>query len=150
MLPGVAFRETMSGSYWRLAAPTEVRALSVSLEAGASDLAQLVRDRSFRLRGTIDVEGLATGRSLEGTLAFRFVQQGRLHYRMAFTGDDGARYELAGQKEWSALAPLDSLSVLSASLHDASGAEIAHASLRFVPRSGLWAVVKSLRIGSNG
>jgi hypothetical protein len=150
VLPGVAFRETMSGSYWRLDAPTQVRTLSLSLEARAPDLALLLRERAFRLRGIIDAEALATGRPVEGSLAFRFVQQGRLHYRVAFTGDDGDRYELGGQKEWSPLAPVESLSILAASLYGATGAEFAHVSLRFAARSGIWAVVKSVRLASLG
>jgi hypothetical protein len=153
VLPGLGFRETLAGSYWRLDAPRDVRPIAVALEAHAPDMAMLVRDRAFRLEGTLDARDLASAQPARGTLAFRFVQQGRLHYRLAFTGDDGCRYELGGQKEWSALAPLESLSVLAASIYDSSGIELAHATLRFdapAPRAGVWSIVKSLRIGSHG
>jgi hypothetical protein len=150
VVPGLAFRETSSGTYWRLDAPTEVLGMALTVRAHAHDLTELVRDRAFSLSGTIDVERLATQRPIEGTLAFRFVQHGRLHYRIAFEGDDGRRYELGGQKEWSPLAPVESLTVLVASLYDASGAEIAHATLRFDARTEGWKMLKSIRLSSTG
>jgi hypothetical protein len=146
VFPGLAFRETMSGGYWRLEAPTEVLAIAVTLEARAPDLTELVRERTFVVKGTIDAERLAARRPLEGTIAFRFVQHGRVHYRLAFQGDDGLRYGLGGQKEWSPLAPLDSLGVLASSLYDANDGEIARATLRFAEPAGVWNLVKSLRV----
>jgi hypothetical protein len=150
VLPGLAFRETLRGDYWRLDAPTEVFAIAMTFDARAPDLTDLVRERSFSISGTIDAERLATGRTIEGTLAMRFVQHGRLYYRTSFEGDDGHRYELGGQTEWSPLAPIASLTVLTASLYDASRAEVAHATLRFDARTEGWAMIKSLRLSSFG
>jgi hypothetical protein len=145
MVPGLAFREKMQGSYWRLDAPTEVLPLAVTLDARA-DVTSLLRDRELSVAGTIDAERLATGRSLEGTLAFRFARDGRFHYRLRFQGDDGAAYEIGGQKEWSPLAPVASLSMLAASLYDGAGAEIGQATLRFSEGGGLWTVLRSVRL----
>lgn len=145
MVPGLAFRETMRGDYWRLDAPTEVLSLAVTLEARA-DVTSLLRDRELSVAGTIDAERLATARSIEGTLAFRFARDGRFHYRLRFQGDDGAAYELGGQKEWSPLAPVTSLGVLSASLYDGASGELGRATLRFTEGGGLWTVLRSVRL----
>jgi hypothetical protein len=146
MLPGLGFRETMSGNYWRLDTPTEERALAVTLDARTRDLSDLARDRTFSVTGTIDAEGLASGRPLTGTVALKFVQQGRIHYRLVFEADDGRRCELSGQKEWSGLAPVESLTLLAATLYDDSGEEFARATLRFDVRADWAAWLKSFRL----
>ncbi|HEY5240596.1 MAG TPA: hypothetical protein VIJ22_03985 [Polyangiaceae bacterium] len=146
MFPGFSFRETMSGSYWRLETPTDERALSFTIDARAKSIRRFARDKTWTITGTVDAEGLATRRPLEGTLAFRLLDERRLPYRFSFTGDDGKRYELSGQKEWSGLAPVESMTLLPASLYDADGGELARATLRFDLRSDLASWMKSFRI----
>ena len=145
-MAGFSFRETMSGSYWRLDAPTDERAIAFTIEARAGDLRRFARDKTWRITGTVDVEGLATSRALEGTLAFKLLDEQRLPYRFDFEGDDGQRYELSGQKEVSPLALLDSMTVLPASLYDAAGKEIARATLRCDARHDLGRWMKSFRV----
>jgi hypothetical protein len=145
-MAGFSFRETMSGSYWRLDAPTDERAIAFTIEARAGDLRRFARDKTWRIAGTVDVEGLATARPLDGTLAFKLLDEQRLPYRFAFEGDDGQRYELSGQKEINPLALVDSMTVLPASLYDASGEEIARATLRFDARHDLGRWMKSFRL----
>jgi hypothetical protein len=146
MSPGFSFRETMSGSYWRLETPTDERAIAFTIDARAADLRRFARDKTWRITGTVDAEGLATRQALEGTLAFRLLDERRLPYRFQFVGDDGKDYELSGQKEWSGLAPIESMTLLPASLYDADGAELARATLRFDLRSDLGSWMKSFRI----
>ncbi len=146
MLPGFSFRETMRGSYWRLDAPTDERAIEVTLEARADDVATFARDKTLRLRGTLDAEGLAARRDVEGTLVFRLLEERRLPYRLRFRGDDGRAYELSGQKEWLGFAPVASLTTLPVSLYDDAGAEIGRATLRFDLRSDAGAWLKSFRV----
>jgi hypothetical protein len=146
VFPGFSFRETMSGSYWRLETPTDERALSFTIDARAKSIRRFARDKTWTITGTVDAEGLATRRPLEGTLAFRLLDERRLPYRFSFTGDDGKRYELSGQKEWSGLAPVESMTLLPASLYDADGGELARATLRFDLRSDLASWMKSFRI----
>ena len=146
MFPGFSFRETMSGSYWRLETPTEERAIAFTIDARARDLRRFARDKTWSITGTVDAEGLASKRPLEGTLAFRLLGERRLPYRFKFTGDDGRDYELSGQKEWSGLSPVESMTLLPASLYDADGAELARATLRFDLRSDLTSWMKSFRI----
>jgi hypothetical protein len=146
VFPGFSFRETMSGSYWRLETPTDERALSFTIDARAKSIRRFARDKTWTITGTVDAEGMATRQPLEGTLTFRLLDERRLPYRFSFTGDDGKRYELSGQKEWSGLAPVESMTLLPASLYDASGAELARATLRFDVRSDLGSWLKSFRI----
>jgi hypothetical protein len=144
--PGFSFRETMSGSYWRLDAPTAERAIAFTIEARARDLRRFVLDKTWHITGTVDVEGLASAQALEGTLAFKLIDERRLPYRFTFVGDDGRGYELSGQKEWSGLAPVESMTLLPASLYDSGSEEIARATLRFDLRSDLGRWMKSFRL----
>jgi hypothetical protein len=146
LFPGFSFRETMSGTYWRLETPTEERAIGFTIEARANSIRRFALDKLWTIRGTIDAEGLASGRPLEGTLAFRLLDERRLPYRFEFTGDDGLRYELSGQKEWSNLSPIESMTLLPASIYGADGEELARAMLRFDVRSDLGRWIKSFRL----
>jgi hypothetical protein len=143
---GLSFRETMRGSYWLLAAPTDERALALHVEAHAEDVRELATGAGFRLRGTLDAERLATRADAEGTLGFRLLDERRLPYRLRFRGDDGRRYELSGQKEFLGLAPVASLTTLPASLYDDRGAEIGRATLRFDWRTSGGAWLRSFRL----
>jgi hypothetical protein len=146
MLPGFSFRETMSGSYFMLDAPTDERAIAFTIEARARDVARFARDKTWGVRGTIDAEKLASGADVDGTLAFKLIDERRLPYRLSFRGDDGKRYELSGQKEWTGLQPIGSMTVLPASVYDESGEEIARATLRFDLRSDWGRWLRSFRI----
>ena len=136
----------MSGAYWRLDEPTEERAIAVTLEARAESLRRFALDKIWSVTGTLDAEGLATSCSVEGTLAFRLLDERRLPYRLAFTGDDGRKYELSGQKEWSGLSPIESMTLLPVSLYGADGEEMARATLRSDLRSDLVPWLKSFRL----
>jgi hypothetical protein len=140
-----SFREWLSGSYWRLDAPTDERAIEVSLVTSAPDLGAALRDGTWHLAGQIDAEQLATSREVRGAVAFRLLDQRRIPYRFAFIGDDGQRYEARGQKEWSALAPFESVTLLAASLYDEAGEEMARATLRFDLRADWARWVKGIR-----
>jgi hypothetical protein len=146
VFPGFSFREKMSGMYWRLDAPTEERAIAFDLVASASSIRRFAIDKTWIVKGTLDAEGLATARPAQGTLVFRLLDERRLPYRVAFTGDDGQKYELSGQKEWSGLSPVESMTVLPASIYGVDGEELARATLRFDLRNELVPWLKSFRI----
>jgi hypothetical protein len=146
LLPGLALREPMSGSYFLLSAPTQEHPLSAAVEIHTDDLTEALREKAFRVGGTIDAEGLATHQPLTGTVAWRLLRQGRLVYRLGFQGDDGRHYEMTGQKEWSGLSPIHSLTLLPASLYDDSAEEIGRVTLRFDLRADGAAFLKSFRL----
>jgi hypothetical protein len=143
---GFSFRQTMSGSYWLLDAPADERAIGFALEAATEDLRAFARHKTWRVTGTIDAEHLASGKLLEGTIAFKLFDERRLAYRFTFPGDDGGRYELCGIEKWSRMSPVGSLTLLPASLYDVRGEEMARATLRFDLRSewGKW--IRSFRL----
>jgi hypothetical protein len=145
-MPSLSFREKMSGSYWRLDAPADERALALTFEARILDLTAFVKTRTWTLSGTIDAEGLARDQALEGTLRFALVEERRIPYRFAFRGDDGRRYELSGQKEWTGLAPVASMTLLAATLIDDRGEELGRATLRFDLRTDGVEWLKSFRL----
>jgi hypothetical protein len=144
--PGLSFRETMRGTLWRLDAPTDERAVDVTLEARSGDLRDIPGDRTFQLRGTVAIERLATRAAAEGTLVFKLATERRLPYRVRFRGDDGRDYELSGQKEWVPFAPLESVTTLPATLFDDGGQEIGRATLRFDVRQDWWPFLRSFRL----
>lgn len=150
MIPGVSYRETMSGNYWRLDAPTDERAVAFTVEAYARNVVEVARNRTWQVTGTIDAERLASGRVLEGTVSFKLFSERRMPYRLSFVGDDGQRYELVGQREWTAISPIASMTILPASLFDSRGDEVARATLRFDLRSDWMSWLKSLRLRFDG
>ncbi len=145
-LPGFSFEESLSGSYWRLAAPTDERAIAFRIRTNVDDVANFARTRTWRVDGVIHVEGVAHGSETEGAIVLCWFDERRILYRLAFRGDDGRTYELSGQKEWSSLAPVDSMTLLSASLYDDSGEEFGRATLRFDLRSDAVRWLRSFRL----
>jgi hypothetical protein len=143
---GFSFTQTMTGSYWLLDAPAEEGAIAFTMEATAPDVRAFARDKTWRITGTIDAERLARGRPLDGTLVFRLFDERRIAYRFTFPADDGRRYEVSGQEEWSGLAPVTSLTLLPVSLYDERGDEIGRAMLRFDLRSDWARWLKSFRL----
>ncbi len=146
MKPGFFFKEAMRGSYWRVDTPTAERAIELRAVLRARDVRQFVLDKTWQLEGEIDVEGFATKRPVEGTVVFRLLDERRMPYRARFVADDGRRYELRGQKEWTPIAPVESISTLPASIYDDEGREVARATLRFDVRNDTGALVKSFRL----
>jgi hypothetical protein len=142
---GVRFQEWLSGTYWRLDAPLDERAIDLSLETSVSDLGLRVRDKPWALGGAIRAEGLATDRAVHGALSCRLLDEGRIVYRVDFAGDDGAPYQLLGHKDWSRLSPLESLTLLSGSIYDGAGGEVARCTLAFDLRADAVRWLKSLR-----
>jgi hypothetical protein len=143
---GFSLSETMSGSYWLLDAPTDERAIAFRIELFARDMGAFARDKTWRITGTIDVERLASAAPLQGKVAFRLFDERRISHQLEFVGDDGARYQLLGQREFSGLAPIESLTLLPASLCDDQGEEIGRATLRLDLRTD-WALwIKSFRL----
>ena len=143
---GVSFRQIMSGSYWRLDTPADVRAIAFAVEASTHDLGSFMRGKTLSLRGEIDAERLASGKPLEGTLSFKLLGERRIAYHLTFSGDDGRDYELSGQEEWSGFSPVESLTLLSASLYERGGEEVGRGTLRFDLRAHWMQWVRSFRL----
>ncbi len=142
---GFRFAETMSG-VWTAHADGITRPLSFTIRARSEALERFARRREARVEGTIDADGLATGRDVVGTLGMDLVVTGRLTYELSFTGDDGARYRFSGHKSFSALSPLHSLTHLPGRLLDDGGKEIGGASVDFDVGADLVGFLRSFEL----
>jgi hypothetical protein len=142
---GFSFRETMSGTYHRLDAPLEERAIAFTIGARVSGLKQFLRDKVAHIEGEVDVEGLADCQPLVGTLTLKLLDEKRLAYSFAFRANDGNDYRFHGQKDVMLIALVSTMTTLPASLYDAAGKEIARAVLRFDVRSDLKSFLRSWR-----
>jgi hypothetical protein len=127
---GFHFHETMQGTYTRDGVE---RPMKFSLEARAGSWLQHLRDRKARINGTIDAEGLASARTIDGELTIDPVIRRIIRYEFNFTGDDGKAYRFAGQKDVSLLDLANSMTILPAEIFDGSTA-IAKALVKFDKR----------------
>jgi hypothetical protein len=146
LVPGFVWHEAMSGTYWSLDAQADERAIAFRIKARASDIPSFLLHKTWRITGEVDIEGFADARPLEGTLVFKLLDERRLPYRFTFVANDGSTYELRGQKDWSPISPVESMTVLPASVYDEGGREIGRATLRFDLRNDLGKMLKSFRL----
>jgi hypothetical protein len=143
---GFSLSETLSGSYYRLDDPIALRAITITLRLGVDGLRRFLKDRRVEAEGRIVAEGLADeGRPLFGSVQWKLHDERRLPYDLEFQGDDGAHYRLRGQRDFLLPTAAASLTTLPLSVYDASGTEIARATLRFDPRTELGPLVRSFR-----
>lgn len=146
---GFELSESLSGSYYLLEAPLVDRAIRFSVKLGANGLRAFLRDKRVTARGTIFVEGIAEGSGdgvpAEGSVTMRLFEERRIPYDLGFTGDDGRRFRLRGQRDFFVHDVVDSLTILPASLYDERGRETGRATLRFDPRRELPVTLRSLR-----
>jgi hypothetical protein len=142
---GFELVEAFSGSYYLLDRPLEDRAIRCTLRLRVDGMRRFLRERKIEASGTIHAEGLADGRELHGTLAWKLLDEKRVPYDLAFEGDDGEAYRLRGQRDFFMHDAVDSLTVLPASLYDANDEEIGRAILRFDPKTELPVLLRSFR-----
>ncbi|MBK6578990.1 MAG: GMC family oxidoreductase [Sandaracinaceae bacterium] len=137
-LPEVEFTETMSGTCTFAGAGTPSDA-AFTVRCSAPDKQQFfrrLRDAEggcLALDGTATIAGLATERPCTGTLRmFPKKRIGTLVYDLDFTGDDGARYHLHGQKSVSPTTVLSGMTTLRTEIARAdTGVPVATGTLRF-------------------
>jgi hypothetical protein len=141
---GFMFRETMRGTYFLLADPTNERAMSFTVAVKAKGLRSFAREPVARISGNVVLDGFADG-ELEGTLAFRLHDQRRLIYEFRFVGNDGHPYRFRGQKDVTPLAPIESFTTLPGSLYDGESKEVGRATVRFDLRGDLKKFLRSFR-----
>ena len=145
MMAGFRFEETMRGSFYLLDKPEDERAMEFSIEARVDNLRRFVRDLNARIRGVVTLEGICKHANLDGTLGLKLVRENRLPYDFSFTGEDGKKYRLRGEKNFTPLGITESLTTLPASLYDADDKEIGRAIVRFDLRSDWKKFVLSFR-----
>ena len=135
----------MTGSYERVDAPGAPRSMRFSIRARAGSALAHLRDGRTELEGTLDMEGLAHGVPIEGTLTIRPVRGRIIRYEFEFAADDGQRYRFDGQKDIEFTNLRESMTTLRGSVYDASGRAVASAELRFELGTDLVPFLRSWR-----
>lgn len=146
---GFELAESMTGSYHRFEDPMNDRPMQLKLRLGVDGLRRFARERRLEADGVIVAEGLAenggSGRTVEGTILWRLLDENRVPYSLTFRGDDEKTYHLRGQRDFFVYDFVGSLRRLAASLYDEEGLEIGRANLEFEPEFEIPALLRTFR-----
>lgn len=142
---GFQFAETMAGTVEWDARPGIKHPFRFELTARADSARQHLADGKAEVRGTIHAPPIAEGVEVEGVLTIRPVGQRIIRYELAFTGSDGKRYEMVGQKDIRWRSPLGTLTYLPAEILDEEHRRIATVEARFDLKNDLWTFLRSFR-----
>ena len=143
---GLRFRETMSGAYHLSLAPDHDMPMHFTVQASIPSLRSVLGAPVFSIEGEVHAQGFAEHRALRGTLRIDPLREKVIAYDFDFDGDDGKPYAFRGKKTLSEGNPLVAITVLPGGLHDASGAEVGRALLRFDLRSDIVKFLRSFRL----
>lgn len=142
---GFQFAETMAGTLELDAAPGAKHPFRFEITAHASSLRAHLRDGKVEVTGVMHAPPLADGVPTTGTMTIRPIGQRVIRYELAFTGADGAPYELVGQKDIRWRAAKTTFSELPAEVLDRDGRRVATVAARFDLEHDLWSFVRSFR-----
>ena len=146
---GFELSEAMTGSFHRFESPLDDRVVRITLRLGVDGMRRFARERRMEADGVITAEGLAendgAGRTVNGAVTWKLLDQNRVHYALSFLGDDGVAYHLRGQRDFFLHNAIGSLTSMAASLYDDEDQEIGRAILHFEPRMEIPSLVKSFR-----
>jgi hypothetical protein len=130
MKTGFSFDETMSGVMTR-EDDGKSTPFSFTVHVHAPSALQHLRDGKADMRGTVEAPGLAAHAACEGTMTLRPVFERIVRYELAFVGDDGRRYQFAGQKDIRWLDALRTWTTLPGEITDEAGKVVARCATRF-------------------
>ena len=143
----VRYDERLYGAHFGSDAPSRHAPIAFDLEARCG-LAQLVRDGSVDVTGTVDARALASRAVVSGRVSMRFDLSRRIEvlYIVSWTSDDGELLRLRAMRrvELSKLQP--SLTVVTGHIEDEGGNEKARVTLRYDVRSELGRSLRSIRL----
>lgn len=145
-MAGFGFSETMRGTWARTDGRRGGGAFVFTVDVDSGPLGAFGKTRRAAITGTVDADGLASGRALTGTMELRPWIGRVIRYEFAFTGDDGARYRFAGQKDIRWLDPVRSWTELPGQVTDDAGAVVGNALTRFDLRGEGLPFVRSFRL----
>lgn len=144
-MSGFEFYETMIGSL-RLRGEARDRPMSFTVRARSPRWSSFLRRPEVEIEGEIDAEGFADHRHLRGTLGMDPLRTRTLPYAFRFTANDGADYSFVGQKDLLVAHLVESMTVLPGAIHDAAGATVGAALLRFDLRSDFVRFLRSFKL----
>ena len=128
------FAETMSGTIEWDAEPGKQHPFRFEVEV-----------KNGQMDGLIYAPPIADGAHATGTILIRPIVQRIIRYELAFTGKDGKRYEMVGQKDISWRRPITTLTTLPAEILDEDHRRVATCSTRFDYQHDLWSFLRSFR-----
>lgn len=142
---GFEFSETMAGTFELDAAPGKQHPLKFEIHVHADSTRAHLKDGRARLSGVVHAPPLAEAADAEGTIVIRPVGQRIIRYELSFTGDDGKRYELVGQKDIRYRRLLHSWTHLPMEILDEDHRRIATCMTRFDYQKDWWSFLRSFR-----
>lgn len=98
-----------------------------------------------RLEGTVFAPPLTRAAKADGTITIRPLGDKVIRYELAFTADDGKRYEIIGQKDIRWLQPLTTFTTLPAEIYDLDEQKVGTCTTTFDLRRDWWKFVRSFR-----
>jgi hypothetical protein len=141
---GFQFAETMAGTVAWDRAPGEPQPFSFEITAEAASTRAHLKDGKASVRGVIHAPPLAEAAEATGTLTIRPLGQRIIRYELAFTGDDGRRYALIGQKDIRWRDPVRTFTYLPAEILDDDHRRVAVCQTHFDPKQ-FWRFLRSFR-----
>jgi len=142
---GFRFAETMSGTVEWDASPGEHHPFRFEVTAHATSTRDHLRDGRARLRGIVHAPPVASGAEAEGTITIRPLGRRIIRYELGFTGNDGQRYHLIGQKDIRWMRPIETFTTLPAEIVDDRHHRVATCLTRFDYEHDLWSFLRSFR-----
>ena len=142
---GFRFAETMSGTIEWDRDPGKQHPFRFQVTAHADSTREHLSTGKATLEGIIDAPPVATAAKATGTIVIRPIGQRIIRYELAFTGDDGKRYEMVGQKDIRWTRPLETFTTLPAEILDEDHRRVATCTTRFDMQKDLFSFLRSFR-----
>ncbi len=143
---GVTWKETLTGSWHRLSAPSVEHRCTVEVTVLMPKVTELLGNTVVDIQGRVSLEGLATDREFKGTLGLgAMIRERRIPYAFTVIADDGRPYRFDGAKEVNVLKLPTSITTLGAYIFDETGEEIGRAILRGDFREEALEFIRSFR-----
>jgi hypothetical protein len=142
---GFSFAETMAGTVEWDGEPGKQHPFSFEISVHARSTRDHLRNGVAQIRGVVHAPPVASAADAEGTITIRPVGQRIIRYELSFSGDDGKRYEVVGQKDIRYRHLLETWTTLPLEILDEEHRRVATCLTRFdVRRQGL-SFLKSFR-----
>lgn len=142
---GFSFAETMAGTVEWDREPGKQHPFSFEISVHAESTRDHLRNGVAQIRGVVHAPPVASAADAEGTITIRPVGQRIIRYELSFSGDDGKRYEVVGQKDIRYRHLVETWTTLPLEILDEEHRRVATCLTRFdVRRQGL-SFLKSFR-----
>jgi len=142
---GFSFAETMAGTVEWDADPGKQHPFSFEISVHADSTRAHLKSGVAQIRGIVHAPPIAAAADAEGTITIRPVGQRIIRYELTFTGDDGRRYEVVGQKDIKYRRLLATFTTLPLEILDEEHRRVATCLTRFDLRGQGLSFLKSFR-----